>query len=190
MIGDDKKAQILDEALKLLLLYGPQKVNLTDIASRVGLTTTALYHYFPNKEAIFRGAFQHIAGYAMEKCERAVAKAKGPEEKLSALVRARFRVIDELREKHRLTLDKLMETNALAREVKFALIQSEFDLAEEILREGLVKGVFQVKDARLAAMIVVMSMRGVEEHLILQRHATMDVAEQFAQMVLVGLRSS
>ncbi len=188
MPKDDKKTQILDATFELLLTLGPRKVTLDDVAERVGLTKTALYHYFPSKEAIFRATIQRIARQIIEAVELAVDRARGPEAKLSAMFATRFRILEELQESHQLTLDQVLEMDPLTQEAKFVMFEAEFGLAEQILREGLARGVFSMEDPRIAAEILVLALRGVDEHRFVSRRAMSAYQVQFQKMVLDGLR--
>ena len=44
--------KILDEAEKIVVASGHEAINMRDLAGRVGVTATAIYHYFENKEAL------------------------------------------------------------------------------------------------------------------------------------------
>jgi len=49
----ERKTTIKAVARKLFKQYGFRKTSLDDIARIAGVTKTTLYHYYPNKEAIF-----------------------------------------------------------------------------------------------------------------------------------------
>jgi AcrR family transcriptional regulator len=48
----DLPAKILEEAEKVVVASGYQGVNMRRLASKVGVSATAIYHYFQSKEAI------------------------------------------------------------------------------------------------------------------------------------------
>jgi AcrR family transcriptional regulator len=50
----DLAARILAEAEKIVVASGYQGINMRRLASQVGVSATAIYHYFENKEAILR----------------------------------------------------------------------------------------------------------------------------------------
>jgi Transcriptional regulator len=50
----DLPARILKEAEKVVVASGYQGVNMRRLAGRVGVSATAIYHYFESKEAILR----------------------------------------------------------------------------------------------------------------------------------------
>jgi AcrR family transcriptional regulator len=50
----DLPARILEEAEKVVIASGYQGVNMRRLADKVGVSATAIYHYFESKEAILR----------------------------------------------------------------------------------------------------------------------------------------
>jgi len=50
----DLPARILSEAEKVVVASGYQGINMRRLATQVGVSATAIYHYFENKDAILR----------------------------------------------------------------------------------------------------------------------------------------
>lgn len=53
-MGDDIKSRIVGAARALYFERGPDTVTMRAVAERVGVTATALYRHFPDKDAILR----------------------------------------------------------------------------------------------------------------------------------------
>jgi AcrR family transcriptional regulator len=53
-MGDDIKSRIVSAARALYFERGPDAVTMRAVAERVGVTATALYRHFPDKDAILR----------------------------------------------------------------------------------------------------------------------------------------
>jgi AcrR family transcriptional regulator len=53
---EQRRRQIADTTLKLIARYGVQGATISRIASGIGLTRSALYKFFPNREAMLEGA--------------------------------------------------------------------------------------------------------------------------------------
>src|SRR5271156_822955 len=69
-MDDDRNGtsqQIYGSALRILEAEGPQAVSMRRIASEVGVTPMAIYHYFPNREALLdqvvNTEFEKLAGF-------------------------------------------------------------------------------------------------------------------------------
>src|SRR5438105_14330534 len=73
--GRQTRQAILDNALQLFAEKGYFGTTLRDIASSVGVRESALYNYFPSKEALFE---ELISADYEEKMERFSGLSKGP----------------------------------------------------------------------------------------------------------------
>jgi AcrR family transcriptional regulator len=64
------KERIARCALRILESEGPEEVSMRRVASQVGITPMAIYHHFPNREALLRsvvdGEFQKFAKHITE----------------------------------------------------------------------------------------------------------------------------
>jgi AcrR family transcriptional regulator len=62
--ADDRRAQIIDTAFKMIADAGLEKFRTRDVAVKVGINTGTLHYYFPTKEDLILGVGAHLeAGY-------------------------------------------------------------------------------------------------------------------------------
>ena len=93
------ETRILDAARDLLAEGGIEVLSMRAVASRVGLSATALYHYFDNKEALVDRVVQHGFQRSEEYLRRAVADCpRGSMERVAALGEAYIRFALENRQ--------------------------------------------------------------------------------------------
>jgi AcrR family transcriptional regulator len=92
MAGEtDQRDSILDAAFRLFAQYGYRRTSLGDIAEEVGLSRPALYHYFRNKEDVFRALSQRInAGVVAAVTEAASVRGVPLSDKLEGVLAARI----------------------------------------------------------------------------------------------------
>jgi AcrR family transcriptional regulator len=84
---DRSREEILDAARRVLLERGIAGTTLEAVAREVGMSKTALYYYFPSKDALFFGlVFGVIADHA-QAIHDAVEKTSSGGEALRAIVR-------------------------------------------------------------------------------------------------------
>ncbi|MEU6583364.1 TetR/AcrR family transcriptional regulator [Nocardia sp. NPDC046763] len=57
--GDDRREQIIDEALKAFADNGYRSTSIAEIADRCGLSQPGLLHYFPNKAALLSAVLDY-----------------------------------------------------------------------------------------------------------------------------------
>ncbi|MFE6861479.1 TetR/AcrR family transcriptional regulator [Nocardia sp. NPDC057668] len=57
--GEDRREQIIDEALKTFADNGYRNASIAEIATRCGLSQPGLLHYFPTKAALLSAVLDH-----------------------------------------------------------------------------------------------------------------------------------
>ncbi|TGD41556.1 TetR/AcrR family transcriptional regulator [Pseudotabrizicola sediminis] len=81
----DRQDMILDAAFHAFATYGYRRTTMDDIAQGVGLSRSALYLHFRNKEDVFRKLAEHYFAEAMAAMEAALmAPGQTPEQALIA----------------------------------------------------------------------------------------------------------
>lgn len=88
--ADDRKSQILAEALVLADRLGPDRLTTTDIAKAVGLTQPAIFRHFPTKQALWLAIAESIAARLDTAWAQALDTAKTPEDRVRALFLAQL----------------------------------------------------------------------------------------------------
>jgi AcrR family transcriptional regulator len=159
MIKADKRAAlrkaILDAAAKLFIERGLGGTSMQDIARELGLTRTAVYYYFKNKEEILKGLTEDVTLAAKQMTAKVAAQRDiDPAQALRALVEqhaslilsrsAEFRVVDRSEED---MPPKLRAASEAAR-------RGIFENFSAVIQRGLDSGSFHRTDARVAALVI------------------------------------
>jgi AcrR family transcriptional regulator len=61
VLKDEIRERIMTEALEVFLEKGYEKASMRDLAKRAGTSVSNIYHYFPNKQGLFRAIAEPIA---------------------------------------------------------------------------------------------------------------------------------
>jgi len=148
-----RRTEILHSALRAFRARGYHATTLEDIAAQLGMRSAALYHYFPDKEAILYAC--HREGLA--EVERVLADAR------TRHATARERLAHAIREHVRVMTDTL-EGSALALEMSAlsprhrAEVIAQRDRYERGLRDIVAEGVgsaeFRALDPKLAVFAI------------------------------------
>jgi AcrR family transcriptional regulator len=85
----DRETVILDAAFRAFAGYGFKRVSMEDIAQGAGLSRTALYQHFRNKEDIFRSLSQRHFAECLAAMQAALAQDGPPEAVLAAAFAAK-----------------------------------------------------------------------------------------------------
>lgn len=153
--GEELRKAILDAASKLFIERGLGGTSMQDIATELGLTRTAVYYYFRNKQEILKGLSEDVTLAGKRLTERATEKRNSDPalalrdlvEQYASLILSRpseFRVTD------RSETDmppKLAATAEVAR-------RGIFENFGELIQRGIDSGSFRRVDARLAALAI------------------------------------
>jgi TetR/AcrR family transcriptional regulator len=147
-----KRAEILHAALRAFREKGYHATTLDDIAERVGVRKTALYHYFPDKQAILYECHRESVaelGRIMAEAER-LPRAS---DKLAHVIREHVRLMTETLGGSPLAF----EVTALSEDRHASLIAGR-DRYERKLRriidQGLRDGEFRKGDSKVAVFVV------------------------------------
>ena len=132
---DRRRKEILHAALRAFREHGYHGTTLDDIAERFGVRKTALYHYFPDKEAILYACHQE----SLAELDRILRGARGlgtATEQLVYVIREHVRVMTDTLEGSPLAF----EVTALSPERRRAVIVGR-DRYERALRRIIAQGV-------------------------------------------------
>jgi AcrR family transcriptional regulator len=78
--SEEKKEMIIMNFVSLIQEHGINRITLSDVAEKSGLTKSALYYYFDSKEALLIEGFDHFNKKLNEKFAPLVEKAKTPKD--------------------------------------------------------------------------------------------------------------
>ena len=77
-----KRQEVLREAAASFNFKGYHATSLNEIATSLGVTKAALYHYFPNKNSLLAACFEHAMDVAFASLERGRKQGRNGRERL------------------------------------------------------------------------------------------------------------
>ena len=86
----DRRERILKGAGGALLRFGFERASMADIATGAGISRTALYHYFPNKEDVLRAVINQLHGDPLSAAAKTLASTATLDGALIGLLDARI----------------------------------------------------------------------------------------------------
>jgi AcrR family transcriptional regulator len=147
-----RRTEILHAALRAFRRAGYHGTTLDDIAQQLGVRKTALYYYFPDKEAILyachREGLEEVAGL--------VAQAQSftsYADQLGHVIREHVRVMTDTLEGSSLAFEVSALSPAHRTEVIAARYRYEQAL-RDIVRRGVAAGEFRTVDPKLAVFAI------------------------------------
>ncbi len=181
-----RRAEILHAALRAFRERGYHATTLEDIADELGVRKTALYHYFPDKEAILYECHKE----SLAEIERLTKEAK----KLDSATEALEHVI---REFVRVMIDTLegspmaFEVSALSvdRQDEVIAARDRFERQlRKIIDEGKKSGAFRSVDSKIAVFAILGAINWIARWYRPEGslHAP-ELGEEFADYLVGGL---
>lgn len=82
----DTRQQILQRAITLFAGAGYAGVSVRDVAAQVGISAAALYHHFPDKQALYLAAMEHAFARNESGILAALESERSPLERLGGFV--------------------------------------------------------------------------------------------------------
>jgi AcrR family transcriptional regulator len=172
--GASRRGEILDAAKRLFLTEGFERATIRKIAATVGVSSAALYLYFPDKDAILRAIAESTFETLLAALEESQRQADTDLERLRAglLAYAAFGLAHP--DEYRLTfLAKMMASSGPGRPADTCDTVPAADRSFDILVNGIERlmqtGVFKAADPILTAEAVWASLHGVTALLLDQR---------------------
>ncbi|HSM36472.1 MAG TPA: TetR/AcrR family transcriptional regulator [Longimicrobiales bacterium] len=182
-----RRAEILHAALETVREKGYHATTLDDIAERLGIRKTALYHYFPEKDAILYACHRESLAELDRLIESSAACCESSRERLAFLIREHVRVMTEKLEGSPLAF----EVTALSAERRAEVIAGR-DRYERVLREvvaaGVARGEFREVDPKIAVFAILGAINWIARWYSPRGGARpRALGDQFADFLLGGL---
>lgn len=151
----DLESALVQAAIALVRKYGPDQLSLRAVSTDVGVSPSACYHYFKDKDALVSAVgdvlFDQLA--TMQEVAIAKVKGKGPQvalKKFEAMGNAYFKWAMAEPNLYRLIFGGFCERQMDEHDSKaWSLLQNSLD---ELLSNGLI-----TKDARVGGEVIVWS---------------------------------
>ena len=155
-----KRQEVLREAAASFNFKGYHATSLTEIATSLGVTKAALYHYFPNKSSLLAACFEHAMEVAFASLERGRKQGKNGRDRLVLTISGYVsQLIDELN-----CGVGLMEEQALEPDDRVKLVRQrdKFERAlRALVKEGIEDGSVVPCDPKLAIFVILGAMNWV-----------------------------
>jgi TetR/AcrR family transcriptional regulator len=155
-----KRQEVLREAAASFNFKGYHATSLTEIATSLGVTKAALYHYFPNKNSLLAACFEHAMEVAFACLERGRKQGSNGRDRLVLTISGYVsQLIDELN-----CCVVLMEEQALEPGDRAKLVRQRdrFERAlRALVKEGIDDGSVVPCDPKLAIFVILGAMNWV-----------------------------
>jgi AcrR family transcriptional regulator len=194
--GDERRRQILDEAIRCFAAKGFRGTTIRELAGRVGLTEAALYRYFPSKEALYQAIIDEktASPHPIEPLE-AAAQASDDRAVFGGLARSLLAAVEADPSFLRILLHTGLEGHELAAPFFASRVRHLREFVAGYIERRMTEGAFRALDPKLAARAFLgmvmdyLIVREVFHQRDVYPEGPEQVAETFTAILLDGLRA-
>jgi TetR/AcrR family fatty acid metabolism transcriptional regulator len=149
----EKRALILDAAVRVFARTGYHGSRVGDIAQEAGVAHGLLYHYFASKEHVLRTIFRENWGELLERFRSVEAADEPPAEKLAGIAKILLRTWRNEPDLVTVMVREVARSRHLQEEVEG--VREAFAIVQRIVEQGQAEGTFRSDvDARLVSWLV------------------------------------
>jgi AcrR family transcriptional regulator len=182
--GQETKKKILQVAAKVFAEHGYAQANMRLISRSAGISVGGLYLYFKDKEELYLTLMNESLDYINRKTRETLKDIQDPKEAITNLIVLNINYAKSNSERILLQGRELGLSFGL--EVKKKFFRERRRLIEEIIRDGVAKGVFRNCNPAEKAKIIFSLLRGFVVSIIIDDEALFS-AEECVDLVLNGL---
>lgn len=155
---------IIETARHVFNKYGYDKTLMEHIAKAVGKGKSSIYYYFKSKEQIFQSVVLKEAVSFRHTIIDALRKTENPVDKIKVYVLTRMNIIKIYTNFHSALKNEKLRQIDFVQRLNILYDKEEIRLFKDILEEGVKKHFFFVKNLDLAAMALIMAVKGIEDY--------------------------
>lgn len=191
--GADKRARILEGALRAFAKKGFYNTRVSEIASEAGVADGTIYLYFKNKDDLLISLFEDRMEFLISRMEAELEGIGGPVERLEKVIELHCHLATEEPDLAEFITVELRQSSKFVKEYENPKFHDYLHIVEGILEEGKATGEFR-KDAevRLIARAVFGALDEVLLFLTLGHidGKTVDnIIEQVTTLIVRGVRA-
>jgi AcrR family transcriptional regulator len=151
---DRSRRRLLAAAIRLFSTRGFHGVTVDQIVAAAGVNKRMVYHYFGNKEAVYRAALLEVYRRIEGAEFRAFATAGSPGDKLQRLLRRYFRFLDQNPEFTRFLLwENLDKARHIARQGRLLSKNPFLERFRQVVEDGIAGGQFR-RDLHIPHLLI------------------------------------
>jgi len=115
-----------------------------------------------NKEEIFQAVIEQEAEVLRERIKKAISQENTPQDKLRAYIITRMKALKQLANFYSAIKDEYLENYKFIEKFRGKYDEEEKNTISQILKEGIAKGIFKVKDVEITTTAILIALKGFE----------------------------
>jgi len=188
----DKRAQIIEAAVKVFASRGFHKSRVADVARAADVADGTIYLYFKSKDDILISIFEEKMSDMIDQAELVISNIADPLEKLYQLARFHMENVERHKDVAKVLQVELRLSNTFMKEYKPVRLKQYMDIIGRVIEEGIAAGVVR---SDVSSVIVRRAFFGALDEIAMQwiltpgaRYGLMESAEQIARVFVRGIQ--
>ena len=150
----NKREKIIAAAGRFFGEKGYHNTTTAEIAEAAGVAAGTIYIYFASKEELLVAVFEEFLGVHMERLREGIAREQDPEAKVRRLISLGLQLMEENPDSARIFLSQLRQSTKMIKMVAKRSSRAYKDIIEEVLEEGVRRGVCRQMNVRAVASML------------------------------------
>jgi len=184
-----EKNKLLSKAAQVFNKHGYQKTKMETIAKAAGKAKSSVYYYFKSKDEVFKAVVLNEGIAFRRTIIEAISTNETPKDKIKTYILTRMRLLQIYKNFYSaLKYDKLRNIEFVSR-LNHLYDMEEIRLFKHILKEGVDNNFFKINDINLAAVGIVMAIKGIENMILREQLHTRTSAkiDDLINIILYGI---
>ena len=167
--------KLIEIARQLFAHKGIENTTMNDIASASDKGRRTIYTYFRSKRDIYNAVVKTESDKIIDKLSAIVAQPVDPQQKLMDFIFARFEAIKESVSRNGTLKAGFFRDVRKVDRARRSNTTSEANMLKQILLEGVNQGVFHIRHVEQTAMVMLLSLQGLDVPYILDNFSELGI---------------
>ena len=154
--------KLIDVARQLFAHKGVDNTTMNDIATASDKGRRTIYTYFKSKRDIYNAVVKNESEIVIERLEKVRQMNVEPENKLMEFIFVRFDAVKESVQRNGSLRALFFRDVRQVNRVRRSTMSREVAILEDILSEGVRKGVFRVRHIDQTAKVMILCLQGLD----------------------------
>jgi AcrR family transcriptional regulator len=153
--GRSVRASVMAAAVQLFAEYGYHAASMRDIARMSGIQAASIYYHYANKQALLVEIMETYMLQLNASLEHILREESDPQQRLSAAIANHIRLHTTHKREFFIIDTEIRALEGEKRAAILALRDRYEDLIQELLQDGMDRGVFRHSDVKIASYALI-----------------------------------
>jgi AcrR family transcriptional regulator len=172
---EESRKKIVEISRRVFTRFGFKKTTMEEIALASSKGKSSIYYYFSSKEEVFKAVVEKEADELKNEILSSISKVDDPIEKLKVYISVRMKKLNKLKNFYSALKSDYLNHLEFIEDIRKSYDNEEVRIVTDIIQKGIEDEKFTVDDPNLAAVAIVIAMKGLEVPMFINKeHGNFD----------------